>query len=481
MAHMQRLLGFLCLALFAGSGLAQDQVALQRLGYTVTEESRLTDTAMGSRTFEYSNPRGSSHVRLYDKEFPPPSRGVPSVAKESERHQLLFIMQVSVKEGRSPQDISALTPKLVAAAERAVRDNSAAVAGLGYLAAAGSGVSTTALQSAVLSYLHSFKPPTAPMGAQIPGMVFSDEYDGSPDRHQPLALGQPGWKVNASRGFHARLGISSLLVEVVAKIPLKRSTAQEAKPTSQSEPATSAAPTMRDPNANSPVIWTGQAGRFVVRWTEADISASLDGRKVFSTRAIAEHDAKENQPSAEYSRKFALLSVVGSMISYSDKAYCDCGGAHPISKARFSAVDLDHPGQPARLTDSFAEADVLRALLEDTLVRKATAGSAPPQTLAALSGASITSKDCSFSVGSDLPTRFAFHHVEGSQVAVRIALSHDVEACGGRMVQLGVLLPIPERLRKSLESAQAGSSGFLMKDAARISGGRVASLEWKAK
>ena len=70
--------------------------------------------------------------------------------------------------------------------------------------------------------------------------------------------------------------------------------------------------------------------------------------------------------------------------------------------------------------------------------------------------------ECAYGFSEDMLSRYAFHHVSGNRVAVRIGLSHGCEANRGGLTQLGVYLPIPAALSAPLTAAAAGKQGFLM-------------------
>ena len=138
------------------------------------------------------------------------------------------------------------------------------------------------------------------------------------------------------------------------------------------------------PAAAQRVIWRGRSGGFDVAWTDRDISArrASDGALVFSLRRIndaewgdlqGEHD--EEVPGREYEAKYRLLSVAGSIISLEEATYCDCGGAHPILETRFVSYDLARStvARPheVRATDLVPEADLVRALTADRMIRQA--------------------------------------------------------------------------------------------------------------
>jgi hypothetical protein len=80
---------------------------------------------------------------------------------------------------------------------------------------------------------------------------------------------------------------------------------------------------------------------------------------------------------------------------------------------------------------------------------------------------------CEFGFDEDLLTRFAFHHVEGDRVAIRLGVSNiSFHACKKEISQLGILLPIPENLLKPLEKAKAHSEGILMESLQKVSGNK---------
>jgi hypothetical protein len=64
-------------------------------------------------------------------------------------------------------------------------------------------------------------------------------------------------------------------------------------------------------------------------------------------------------------------------------------------------------------------------------------------------------------------SNFAFHHMEGNKVAVRLLPDYGCEASRNAMWQLGILLTPSEQLKASFKAADHGKNGFLMKDSAR--------------
>jgi hypothetical protein len=256
------------------------------------------------------------------------------------------------------------------------------------------------------------------------------------------------------------------------------------------------------PAAAQQVIWRGRSGGYDVAWTDRDITArrASDGALVFSARRVADaewakmaSDPDEEVPVKEYEQKVRLLSVVGSIVSLEEASYCDCGGIHPILWTRFVAYDLARStaARPheVRVTDLVHEAELMRALTADRLIRQAM-DSAHVRSLASL--ATLTERlkltevqpandDCTYGIGEDFPKEFALHHLEGGRVAVRFNLSHYVELCRGRMIQVGVLVAPNARLRPDLAAADARRAGFLMKDQRAIAGDRKTTFNYQPR
>jgi hypothetical protein len=186
----------------------------------------------------------------------------------------------------------------------------------------------------------------------------------------------------------------------------------------------------------------------------------------------------------------------------------DCGGAHPSLDTRFTTVDAAKPGdlryaiadetpmfdthdiseeknnKAIALTDLFPEEIILQALVEDRVIKAAIKESenpTPPQKLSDLP--KLFEKDfyglpnVDFELRPDFLTRFAFHHVEGDKVAVRLGLPPHSGANQSQHMQIGLLLPIPDALREPLKLASTRKRGFLMKDAAKVSRGSSTKFE----
>jgi hypothetical protein len=245
--------------------------------------------------------------------------------------------------------------------------------------------------------------------------------------------------------------------------------------------------TLAQPTLGKP-IWRGNSAGYQVRWTTADLVAlpPAGGKPLFSARTMALKDFAEVDPQGksgcEQSRELSVLSLVGTFVSYQQADDVSCpGAAHPGAQTRYQTLNLARTAQLPLLTDLFSEASVLTSLLAEPTIRAALRDLKPAklpsttQQLVAL--LNQWSGSCSYSFPKDLLSRFAFHHLEGDKVAVRIGLSHGCEAMRGNLYPLGILLPIPNALRLPLSKAQARQVGFLMKDQRRIAQKKVTVFE----
>jgi hypothetical protein len=263
-------------------------------------------------------------------------------------------------------------------------------------------------------------------------------------------------------------------------------------------------------------IWTGRSGGFVIHWTTADLSAMAEstGAQVLSVVPLAQQGCKDfaaslRQPGAgvevqtcTYERTFTLLSVVETLVSFADASYAFCQGwAHPAVASRFVGIDLAkdggigyapglppfevdpvHPGKVVRLTDIFAEGKVLDTLRADAVIGQALrrVGGVVPGTLRELAQVlhdqQLAVGECVYRLPADFLTRFVFHHVEPSAVAVRLGLPPAAEACRGQHAQLGILLPMPDTLKPSLARAASGQAGFLMQNQPQLASGQSTTL-----
>jgi hypothetical protein len=154
------------------------------------------------------------------------------------------------------------------------------------------------------------------------------------------------------------------------------------------------------------------------------------------------------------------------LLSLREELYQSCPrAAHPGGETRLTtlAVDLNEHSlgspRPVVLTELYDAAVVSEALRRDPLVEKALQGKDVPAELGALVRALaetppvLDGKHC-YSFPEDLLSRFAFHHREGSNVAVRLGLP-GAGPCRYELTELGLLLPIPAILERTFERMQS--------------------------
>jgi hypothetical protein len=219
------------------------------------------------------------------------------------------------------------------------------------------------------------------------------------------------------------------------------------------------------------------------RWNDRDLTATnkATGKSSYSVSEAVKREFGKPDPDdvvTQYDVSFAPLSVVGPYLSYQRNDSWE-GGAHPSGNERFVTVDVRNPKRPVRLTDMFAAEDIRRALLQDAVVRRILRREkiAPPATLQGLIKALANRQfggedDFMYVFPANLLENFAFHHVENGRVAVRFLLPHGAEIYRFRNTQIGILLPIPDRLKAAFAQASGPKNGTLMKALQQTAGDR---------
>lgn len=238
-------------------------------------------------------------------------------------------------------------------------------------------------------------------------------------------------------------------------------------------------------------FWTGQSGGFDFKWTQQDITVSpataptkvlYSAKNLFNKTYEGDVCGDGDRSALSADQKLEVLSIVGPIMSIDSGDYSFCkGNAHPNTYEKYAAVDFRHPEKAAQLSDYFEAPVLLKALLSDRLIQKniKAFNLSTPKTLTDLVNG--LSKDptlwaCEYGFTKDMLSRFAFHHIEGNKVAVRIGLSNGQEPCRGQLTQLGLLLPIPTALRDDLTNAQARQSGFLTQNSPKPTRDAATSL-----
>jgi uncharacterized protein YgiM (DUF1202 family) len=241
------------------------------------------------------------------------------------------------------------------------------------------------------------------------------------------------------------------------------------------------------------VIWQAQTDNFTIRWSTGDITVTDQYQEtIFSAAALANKQFTANflsEDQCEYKRNFTLLSVVGTIASLQDSENFSCQNTpHPTMETRFMSIDLAKAGRKVKLTDRFAEADILKALLADAVIKSALEQAKPPQlptTLKALydilEWTEISVKECSYYLPTDFLNQFALHHVKGNQIAVRVKLQPLVPACQTKNLQLGFYLPIPANFRAAIQQAQTGKVGFLMQTSPTVTHKKMTQFQFSTQ
>ncbi len=274
---------------------------------------------------------------------------------------------------------------------------------------------------------------------------------------------------------------------------------------SSGNPAPPAAPAQ----ASDELIWEGTSGGVRIRWSTRDLTASKAGASEGAAFSLAREltatyereaavraadEAKTGGPSpanpCTWEGKVEVLSIVGSIVSYRETRSTTCQSeAHPSGETRLVSIDLAQAGatgaspKPLTLADLFSEASVLAALRSDPLVKQAiqndedAAKSLGGLVRALSSGPPVLDDKTCYAFPDDLLTRFAFHHLEQSSVAVRLGLP-GAAPCRENLTLLGILLPVPPSLADALAAAAAKSEGFLMKDRPAGATGRQTNVRF---
>ncbi|MCB1325695.1 MAG: hypothetical protein H7A21_13780 [Spirochaetales bacterium] len=250
-------------------------------------------------------------------------------------------------------------------------------------------------------------------------------------------------------------------------------------------------------------IWSGTSSGRQIEWTTTDLRVRAGETVMFSVREDYRREferewfpmAAENyselhevMPAATCTdaRAATLLSLVGPYLSYQNFRAGFCFQAHPYETNEFQVLDLsgDRP-RSVSLTEIFPEQAIFEALHADTIVQRSLRQiQAEPirnldelmATLERWNSEGPPESTCAYRFDPDMLEHFAFHHLDGDRVAVRIGLPYGCEVMRGTITQLGLYLPVPDNLRAALQAADSRSPGMLMQDISEISDGRAACL-----
>lgn len=235
--------------------------------------------------------------------------------------------------------------------------------------------------------------------------------------------------------------------------------------------------------------YRGISQGFQVNWTSRDLEAwraqdfsqtqpTFSLRRNFTApcvegdiRCLGESETRA-ELTAQVGRTLGYLETTGGYVP---------GAAHPWANTTFSTVDME-TGKPLSLTDVFSKEALYQALMKDKLVKQALGGAKPANfdaLVEALHGK--PAPDYSYRFSREMFQNFTFNHLEGNQVAVRMAVPYGVEAWRGTLTQLGLLLPMSALTgvvsETDLRRAADRTAGILWSEASKI--GQETSIEMK--
>jgi hypothetical protein len=150
------------------------------------------------------------------------------------------------------------------------------------------------------------------------------------------------------------------------------------------------------------------------------------------------------------------LAVAGPYLSLAvDEYIAPFPALGPNIARRFATYRIGPGLERVKLTALFAERDVVRALLADGVVKRHLRRGPAPTTLAALSARLDDPGSGAYTFSGDPAwvDSFAFHHVKGDRVAVRIALPGGNAVHRTQRTELGIYLPMPAAMRGLLTTA----------------------------
>ena len=157
-----------------------------------------------------------------------------------------------------------------------------------------------------------------------------------------------------------------------------------------------------------------------------------------------------------------MLSVVGPYVSYQTDYYYE-GGAHPSYGTGFLTYNMK-TDTIVQLQEIFDEKDIVAALQKDKFVQKYLTAEKYYDYNTLKSFFDHLDGECEYYFSMDNLSHFAFHHVKGDMVAVRIGISYGCEAMRGNFAQIGIYLPMNRKFKKMIKKAM--QNNVLMKDLA---------------
>lgn len=241
--------------------------------------------------------------------------------------------------------------------------------------------------------------------------------------------------------------------------------------------------------------WQGNSAGFSVNWSSDDLSA-VDEKTGATLLSAKDHSQanfdrikKTLQPGQIYEEDYELLSLVGPILSLEYHARISSpSNSAPTGKStsvagvtRYVAVDLRDPAASvarlsidaeeqgeeahvAKLSDVFAEKDVVSAFNNDIIIQSTidtSKVSSVQDLVKALHGKHLPPPDMCGRFDWNLLNEFGVHHLRGNKAAVRLGVSGS-DPKPEQLSELGMVFPIPAAWQPKFLLASEGKEGVLM-------------------
>lgn len=230
--------------------------------------------------------------------------------------------------------------------------------------------------------------------------------------------------------------------------------------------------TIRSSNyKNSSVVWLDHTAFILEHKKESIKELYRDVNRSFYITENGEYDVEEVEKMTlekegllywEEQSKYLnqidnkMLSIVGPYVCFQEDYYAE-GGAHPSYGTVYHTYNMK-TDTLIRMQDLFSEKDILNALQTNELIQDYLIEKKPAVSLEALFN--NLDGECDFYFTMGILENFAFHHIKGNQVEVRIGVSYGCEVMRGNFEQIALYLPIPKTLKRLLKRAE--KKGTLM-------------------
>ncbi len=201
--------------------------------------------------------------------------------------------------------------------------------------------------------------------------------------------------------------------------------------------------------------------------------------------------ALEDKKTSQTIDSFLLpLAIVGDLVSFQhEMGYLS--GASAWSEWRFETRNISKPGTPISLTHYFSDDEIFRSLMSNERItqglqkaiaeKKTTSPDSLSQLSKVLTTHDYTLFEGEFALEEDYLTRFAFHHVDGSNIVVWITLRPTSHSGQAMQDYIEISLPVPQNLETDMNNADSQKAGFLMKDSLNTVGTKSAEFLSKIK